>query len=127
MVERRDACCSQSQQYLSVRDSWFGMIDELQPFVTGELFRSHCAHFSSPVQLVARLCGPPSVLLSTTASHRSSSGLVSQARRVLYPRRPLDYCYNPLRRIRCVILIWLQVFLGGPMGHSKAEKAETHK
>lgn len=34
MVERRDAGCSHSQQYFSVRDSWFGMIDELQPFIT---------------------------------------------------------------------------------------------
>jgi TetR/AcrR family transcriptional repressor of nem operon len=41
----------------------------------------------------------------------------------------MDYCYNPERWIRR-ILIWVQVFffLGGDaMGHSRAEKAETHE
>src|SRR5258708_32031025 len=39
----------------------------------------------------------------------------------------LDYCYNPTHWIRCVILNELQFFLGGPMGHSRAEKTKTHK
>ncbi len=49
MLEGRDAGCSHSQQYFSVRDRWFWKIDELQPCITTECFRSHCTHMSPPV------------------------------------------------------------------------------
>ena len=47
MVERRDAGCSHSQQYSSVRGRWFWKIYELQSFITTEFFRSHYTHISS--------------------------------------------------------------------------------
>src|SRR5205814_5673867 len=49
MLEGRDAGCSHSQQYFSVRDRWFWKIYELQPFITTEFFRSHCTHINPPV------------------------------------------------------------------------------
>src|SRR5258705_8570069 len=49
MLEGCDPDCGHSQQYFSVRDHWFWKLYELQPFITSELFRSHCTHISSPV------------------------------------------------------------------------------
>ena len=49
MVERCDAGGSHTQQYFSVRDRWFWKIQELQPFIATEFFRSHCAHIISLV------------------------------------------------------------------------------
>src|SRR5258708_30387650 len=49
MLEGRDASGGHSQQYFSVRGRWFWKLYELQPFITIELFRSHCAHISSRV------------------------------------------------------------------------------
>jgi hypothetical protein len=48
MVERRDAGRCHSHQYSPVCDCWFRKIDQLQLFITIEIFCSHCAHISSP-------------------------------------------------------------------------------
>src|SRR2546425_6810594 len=49
MVEGRNAGCSHSQKDFPIRGRWFWKIYELQPFITNELFCSHCTHSSSRV------------------------------------------------------------------------------
>src|SRR5260221_9826272 len=83
MLEGRDANCLHSQQYLSVRDRWSWKIDELQSFITNELLRSHCTHFSSHVfrefvvsgyfEIIA-LCSEAGRI--SEGSRRSRSGII---------------------------------------------------
>ena len=52
MIERRDACGSDSHQDFSVCNLWFWNLYQLQRFITTKLLRSHCAHSESPFALV---------------------------------------------------------------------------
>ena len=70
MVEGRDAGCRHAQEYLSVRNRWLWKIDELQPFITTELFRSHGTHMSFLV-FVQMYYG----LTARAESHSASPGL----------------------------------------------------
>ena len=58
MIEGSDPGCSHSHQHSSIRDRWFWQIDELQPFITTKLVRSHCTHLRSP-NFVLRYVWPP--------------------------------------------------------------------
>src|SRR2546426_7126677 len=89
-------------------------------------------HEHVPVQKVIHVAPP------RMKPHRSHGGRESghatepimRLRRTSAPissRFILDYRYNPHAPLDDVILIWLQVFLGGSMGYSKAEKTETHQ
>src|SRR5437667_12848943 len=73
MVEGRDAGCSDSQQYLSLRDRWSWKICELQPSVAAECFRPHCTHVSSPEN---RTCPPSPSFCPVHRAAASAQGWV---------------------------------------------------